>query len=285
MVLCCKPPPDSPPPLLARCAVPRAQVPKQATTQDSRMSDRFVTISIDDGHVTDFKTAELLIKYGLRATFYIPATNPERPVMSLSQIRELSASFEIGAHTMSHLSLNSMPNSQARDEIVGGKQWLEHTIGRPAISFCYPQGKFNRSTPSLVKQSGFLGARTCYFNLHEFPQDPFLWGVSTHAYSHSKAIQLRHAVWEGNFPGVLNFVRIYKGTTDWQKHFLYALDHVERYGGIAHLYLHSWEIEELGQWDRLEAAFAAVSNRNGFRKLTNGELFQLWKGENERARN
>jgi peptidoglycan/xylan/chitin deacetylase (PgdA/CDA1 family) len=249
------------------------------------MSDRFVTISVDDGHATDLRTADLLTKYGLQATFYIPAKNPERPVMSESQIRELSSSFEVGAHTVSHLSLNSMSDSQAWDEIVGGKHWLEDTIGKPATSFCYPQGKFNSSTPALVKKAGFLGARTCYFNLHEFPHDPFLWGVSTHAYCHSKAIQIRHAILEGNFAGLLNFMRIYKGTTDWQKHFLYSLDHVERYGGIAHLYLHSWEIDELQQWERLEAAFAALSMRKRFRKVTNGELFQLWKGEYEHARN
>ena len=64
------------------------------------MPERFVTISIDDGHVTDLRTAELLTKYGLQATFYICARNPERPVMELAQIRELAKAFEIGAHTL-----------------------------------------------------------------------------------------------------------------------------------------------------------------------------------------
>jgi peptidoglycan-N-acetylglucosamine deacetylase len=249
------------------------------------MTDRFVTISIDDGDVADVRTAELLHKYGLQGTFYIPARNPERPVMPIGQIQELAAHFEIGAHTLNHAPLKSLSDSDAWQEISQGKQWLEDTIGVPAISFCYPRGKFNRTTPGLVKKAGFLGARTCLFNLHAFPQDPFLWGLSTHACFHSRFIQLRHAALEGNFAGILNFWSIYNGATDWQKHFQYALDHVEQHGGIAHLYLHSWEIEELGQWEQLEAVFAAISRHDNFSKVTNGALFQLWRMRNDHAGN
>jgi len=218
----------------------------------------------------------LLTKYGLQATFYICARNPERPVMELAQIRELAKAFEIGAHTLNHVPLKSLPESEAWSEISGSKQWLEDLTGRPALSFCYPMGKFNASTPALVKRAGFEGARTCLFNLHSFPRNPFLWGVSTHAYSHSKAIQYRHAALEGNFLGMVNFVRTYNSKTDWQEHFLSGLDHIEQHGGIAHLYLHSWEIDEMGQWDRLENVFAAISRRN-LTKLTNGSLFQFWR--------
>jgi peptidoglycan/xylan/chitin deacetylase (PgdA/CDA1 family) len=250
-----------------------------------QMSAHLVTISVDDGHVTDLRTADLLKKHGLQATFYIPARNPERPVMGANQIRELSGSFEIGAHTMNHVPLRSLSDSEAWNEISGSKQWLEDTIGKPAVSFCYPRGKFNSSTPALAKKAGFLGARTCFFNLHGFPRDPFLWGVSTHACPHSKAIQLRHAAAEGNFAGLVNFMRIYKGASDWQQHFRYGLNHVERFGGVAHLYLHSWEIDALGQWDQLEAVFAMIALRDKFHSLTNGALFQLWKGEYEHGRN
>lgn len=251
---------------------------------DSR-TDRFVTISIDDGDITDLRTAELLTKYGLQATFYIPARNPERPVMPANQVRELSASFEVGAHTLNHAPLKSLPDSKASTEISQGKQWLEDTIGKSVISFCYPRGKFNSSTPALVKKAGFLGGRTCLFNLHEFPRNPFLWGVSTHAYSHSKVMQLRHAALEGNFAGILNFVRTYNSSTDWQQHFLCGLNHVEQNGGIAHLYLHSWEIEELGHWQQLEAVFDTISQRHSVSKVTNGTLFQLWRIRNDHGRN
>ena len=61
------------------------------------MPPTYLTFSIDDGHPKDLETADLLSKYGLKATFYIPATNPERPVMSASQIRTVAQTFEVGA--------------------------------------------------------------------------------------------------------------------------------------------------------------------------------------------
>ncbi|MGA8150813.1 MAG: polysaccharide deacetylase family protein [Terriglobales bacterium] len=239
------------------------------------MTDRYVTISVDDGYPADTKVAGLLQKYALQGTFYVPARNSEYPVMTPSQIRELSQQFEVGSHTYNHASLNSLPDEEARTEISSGKEWLEDILGQPVVSFCYPRGKFNRGTAALVEQAGFLGARTCLFNLHGFPKNPFLWGLSTHAGYHSRMIQVRHAFLERNFAGIRNYFGYYRGATDWQIHFLHALDYVEEHGGIAHLYLHSWEIEEFGEWTKLESVLQAISRRS-LTRVTNGSLFQLW---------
>lgn len=198
------------------------------------MIQRLVIFSIDDGHPADMHTAELLSKYGLAATFYIPRSNAEREVLSQPQIRALAQQFEIGGHTLNHVSLNSVTERCAWSEIRNGKDWLEQVLGRGLVSFCYPRGKFNRHIVTMVRNAGFLGARTCLINLHRFPRDPFTCGVSTQAWCHSRTVQLRHALLEGNFSGALNFVRVYKGATDWQKHFLHALDFVELHGGVAH---------------------------------------------------
>jgi peptidoglycan/xylan/chitin deacetylase (PgdA/CDA1 family) len=236
----------------------------------------YLTISIDDGHLTDLRAAELLQKLGLKATFYIPARNQERELMSTAQIRQIAANFEVGSHSLNHRPLTSLPKQEAELEINSGKKWLEDLIGQEVIAFCYPQGKFHSGTIELVKQAGFLGARTCMFNLSSFPINPFLWGVSTHAYSHSIAIQIRHALLEKNFQGISNFVFIHKLAQDWPKHFSYAVDFVEKYGGVAHLYFHSWEIEELNQWNKLENVLGSISKRHKLMRVTNGKLFQLW---------
>ena len=235
----------------------------------------FVTISVDDGHPTDLKTAELLCKYGLKATFYTPAMNAERAVMLPSDLRQLSSSFELGGHTLNHVSLPSLPREKAWTEIVKCKSWLEDLTGKAVVSFCYPKGKFDRVTTGLAKKAGFLAARTCLFNLHDFPQDPFRWGVSTHAYSHSHLVQMRHALLERNFAGAWNYWNTYKGTMLWQKQFLRALDHVVEHGGIAHLGMHSWEIEEFGHWEVLESVFRSIADRRSLIRVTNGGLFEL----------
>jgi peptidoglycan/xylan/chitin deacetylase (PgdA/CDA1 family) len=240
--------------------------------------DRYLTISVDDGSAEDPKTADLLHKYGLQATFYVPASNPERPVILPGEIREMAKQFEVGSHTMSHLPINRMSNAHASREIEDGKSWLEDVLGERVISFCYPRGKFNRTTPRLVKEGGFLGARTTMMNLCDFPENPFLWGVSTQAYSHSTMIQVRHALLERNFAGIRNFFRDFHGAVNWQEHFTYALNQVEKHGGIAHLLLHSWEMEEMGAWGKLESVLEQVSRRN-LASVTNGDLFRLWSSE------
>jgi peptidoglycan-N-acetylglucosamine deacetylase len=238
----------------------------------------YLTISVDDGHPTDLRAAELLAKYGFEATFYVPARNPERPVMEPQEIREIAARFEMGSHTFNHRPLKRASRDEARAEIGDGKKWLEDVTGKQAVSFCYPQGKFNGTTVELVEQAGFLGARTCMFNLSGYPKSPFLWGVSTHAYNHSAATQVRHALLEKNLRGVANFALVHRLARDWAEHFLHAVTFVERCGGVAHLYFHSWEIDEQSQWGKLESLLKFIAPRETLVRARNGDLFSRRNG-------
>ena len=135
----------------------------------------------------------------------------------------------------------------------------------------------NRRTPELVKLAGFLGARSCAFNLNDFPANPYRWGLSTHASSHSRWIQLRHALIEGNLRGAYQYVTCFRLARDWTEHFIHALDFVEINGGIAHLTLHSWEIDLNGDWNRLDEIFREASRRKvNFQSVDNSELFESW---------
>jgi peptidoglycan-N-acetylglucosamine deacetylase len=245
----------------------------------------FVTVSVDDGHPTDLRVAELLAKYNLAATFYVPGRNPENPVMSEAQLRELSQRFELGAHTLNHLPLSYLPTERVWREITEGKDWLENSLGKTVGSFCYPMGKYGNRAAALVKKAGFLGARTCQLNLHDFPTDPFAWGVSTQAHDHGKTVQLRHALLERNFEGIFNFLWVYKFATDWETHFRIALDRVQARGGVAHLYLHSWEIDQCGEWQKLESVLRGISERKSLARVTNGDLFAMWGARNRMAAN
>lgn len=250
------------------------------SNDDKMIQDKYLTISIDDGHPSDCKSAELLSKYGLKATFYIPKINPEREVMDEPVIKKLADAFEIGGHTYSHKPLCGIPVNEIKKEVQDGKNWIEQLLGREVTAFCYPRGKFNTSIINAVRDSGFKGGRTCMYNLNDFPKNPFLWGVSTHAYSHSKAIQIRHAILENNFKGLLNFFLAQRSSVDWVNQFKFAIEYVERSGGVAHLYLHSWEIDKLNEWKRLEGLFRYLSGKKDLKRLTNGELFIMhddWK--------
>ena len=239
-------------------------------------SRSFITISIDDGAPQDLKAAELLDRFGLKGTFYIPATNSEHPSLSLDGIRAISKKFEVGGHTFHHQPLTGLSPQKIKSEIQDGKTWLEDVTGTSVKSFCYPQGKFNPRIVQMVKNAGFQGARTCLFNLNNFPQNPYLWGVSTHAYSHSPLIQLRHALLEKNFLGLWNYAKIFRFQKKWADHFATAITHVEKYGGVAHLYFHSWEIHDQGDWKTLEDLLCFASKHKKLIPITNGDLFTLW---------
>jgi peptidoglycan/xylan/chitin deacetylase (PgdA/CDA1 family) len=239
-------------------------------------SEGVVTISVDDGHPNDLRVADMLSRWKLKATFYVPRRGEGRAVLPDSEIRGLGAAFEIGSHTLNHAPLTGLRDEEAWEEIASGKSWLEDVTGAAMTSFCYPRGKVNRRIASLVKRAGFRGARTCMLNLRRWPRDPFYWGASTQAYSHSPLIQVRHALVEANLTGAINFALVHRFARDWEAHFEKTLDWVETCGGIAHLFLHSWEIDGQGDWGRLDHALRRAAERSRLRPVTNGELFELW---------
>ena len=70
--------------------------------------------------------------------------------------------LEIGAHTVSHVSLAQVPVEEQREEIERCKGDLETLLQRDVVSFSYPFGSrddFDDTTVELVRKAGF--ARAC----------------------------------------------------------------------------------------------------------------------------
>jgi len=242
---------------------------------ESSMTEKYVTISVDDGDPSDLRTVDLLLKYGLQATFYIPAANAERSVMSPCEIREIDRQFEVGSHTLNHVRLPPLPAEKAWREICDGKKFSEDTLGHEVVSFCYPGGKFNRRVAAQVREAGFLAARTCRYFLNDFPKNPFYWDISTYANTYPAYVQIRHCLLEFNLAGAYKYVTTFKARTAWGAQFMCALKDVSREGGVAHLYFHSWEIDENDEWDELETVFKAIA-QHSLTPVTNGYLYRRW---------
>jgi peptidoglycan/xylan/chitin deacetylase (PgdA/CDA1 family) len=69
-----------------------------------------------------------------------------------------SGLIDIGAHTMTHPVLCSLPVAEQRKEIRGSKEFLEAIINRPVMSFAYPHGAYSRETHAVVRENGFSAA-------------------------------------------------------------------------------------------------------------------------------
>jgi len=118
-----------------------------------------VTTSWDDGDVLDERLADLLDRHNIRGTFYMTRSyRPDR--VPDDRIRALANRHEIGAHTLTHPDLRLVSHAAKANEVEGSKLWLEDVIGKPVSMFCYPFGRFDAETKSLVLKAGFQGART-----------------------------------------------------------------------------------------------------------------------------
>lgn len=104
----------------------------------------------------------------------IPA---EYAPLALDELREMQDSgIEIGGHTITHPSLGRVTESQAYDEILGCRNYLNQHLGYHERTFCYPNGQpsdFQPFLPRIVKEAGFLGAVTAFPD-SKGVRDPYL---------------------------------------------------------------------------------------------------------------
>ncbi len=233
-----------------------------------------ITTSWDDGHPLDMRVAEALTKYSLRGTFYVLLRN-SRPTMSPAQIRELSDSFEIGAHTVSHVRLRGLAESQARQEIGDSKKWLEDILGKPCLIFCFPGGSYAGIHLRMLRDAGFTAARTVELLSLKPPRAAHgiaIIPTTIQAYPHRAASYLRNAAKRFSI-GALRNLLLGGHAESWPVFASLLLQRAMRLRGVFHLWGHSWEIEETGQWQALDRTLAAMSEYGGTaHSVTNSEL-------------
>lgn len=238
------------------------------------MTTTFFTTSWDDGHPLDLRLAELLAKYGLPGTFYVPARAPRR-VMSGRAVRQLSAGFEIGAHTMTHGNLLEMTDKQAAVEMRDSKHYVEDLSGVECTTFAPPGGRFRRAHLHLAAAAGFNGLRTVeLMNLGRPPVQAGLAVLPTtlQVFPHSASAYLRNAAKRWRPGNVVTFLA-HACATDLARAAEALVAAALERGGVFHLWGHTWEIEECGLWPVLERIFTTMrAERGRYRGVTNREL-------------
>ncbi|QQS59297.1 polysaccharide deacetylase family protein [Candidatus Peregrinibacteria bacterium] len=95
--------------------------------------------------------------------------------MSASEVRQLEQSgHEIGSHTKTHPSLPLLSFAQAQEEIEGSKSDLLATGISLVNTFVYPYGDYNNGIVDMVRNAGYIGARTVVRGENEHNSDPLL---------------------------------------------------------------------------------------------------------------
>ena len=237
---------------------------------------KIVTTSWDDGDARDLRLADLLAARGLRGTFYCPIKPfSGSPALTATQQRDMMAGgFEIGAHTINHEILSEVPVSQL-DYIVGTcKSMLEDSLGERIGMFCYPRGRYTSNVVEALKKAHYDGARTVRllatdtnYGLYDLP-------TSIQVYPHTRSEYLRNIARSGKTNRLIDYLTRLGMDDDWVEIGKKLFDRVLEQGGVWHLWGHSWEIDELGQWDPLREMLDYVSNRPEVLYLNNGQMVQ-----------
>lgn len=114
-----------------------------------------IILTFDDGYEDAYITAlPIMQKYEFTGTFYIIRNSVGKAeYMNQTQIDKMAeVGMEIGSHTLSHIDLSTADTTDQRKQIFESKL--------NASTFCYPSGKFNDTTVSLVKEIGYTTATT-----------------------------------------------------------------------------------------------------------------------------
>ncbi len=94
------------------------------------------------------------------------------------ELRLLAASpwVTIGAHTVSHSRLSSLPPRAQREEIRGSKEQLEGWLGKEISTFSYPFGRrsdYTRCSVALCREAGFTKAASNFPGQAHRWSDPY----------------------------------------------------------------------------------------------------------------
>jgi peptidoglycan/xylan/chitin deacetylase (PgdA/CDA1 family) len=94
------------------------------------------------------------LEYNWDKKYFVGQNNNKLSWEQLSEMKD-SGLVEIGAHTMNHPDLDTMPAAEAEKEIRTSKEILEKKLGINCRYFAYPRGRFNKAVVKIVANSGF----------------------------------------------------------------------------------------------------------------------------------
>lgn len=223
-----------------------------------------IAFSFDDNHTLNMKLADLLEKYGFRATFFINILPLKKHVgMKASEIQELYAKgHEIAAHTVSHTPLPLQHRDQRHYELIMGKKALDSLLNTNIVGFSYPKGQFTNKIKIETESTGHKYARaTGEGNINP----------DTDRFASVPTVQIYNTLYHRIFRIWRNILEgtKFSWTGDWKKS---CKNYIKYNQGLIHIWGHSWEIEKQERWSELEDLLTWIKT-NGFEVVTLREVY------------
>lgn len=125
--------------------------------------EKRIVLTFDDGYKDLITNAFPILKvYGFRGVAFIIVDDVGKPgYVTWDDLKNLkNEGWEVGSHSLTHPDLEISSNDTAQKQIIDSKKILEDKLGIIIDFFCYPAGKYNQNTISMLKAAGYGGAVT-----------------------------------------------------------------------------------------------------------------------------
>jgi peptidoglycan/xylan/chitin deacetylase (PgdA/CDA1 family) len=130
--------------------------------------ERYVVLTVDDGHTSGLPAAQFLREMGAQATFFLTKRycRERRDFLNEREILELGQLCSIGSHGVTHRALSRLNVQQARRELCESRSWLEDILGQSITAFSAPGGFLNAQVVEQAIHAGYtlLGSSVEWWN-------------------------------------------------------------------------------------------------------------------------
>ena len=213
------------------------------------------SISYDDGVLQDIRFVQLLNKYGLKGTFNLNSglmrsqftwthdSGLDISRLSLSAAQELYSGHEVASHTLTHPYMESLSRGDILMQLTTDRMNLEALFDRQILGFAVPFLYYSDEIAACARQAGFVYARISETtNDFSVPSDPYHWrGSKFH--------------WDEDLE---DFVRGFLDT--------------DQELALCQLVGHSYDLDVLDLWDRMERILQLVASSPDVAAMTNLDL-------------
>ncbi len=124
----------------------KGEIPKKA-----------VIVSFDDGFRSVYDKAYPIMKeFGIKGNVYLPtAFIGQKPqFMDWEMVKEMGDSFEIQAHTHSHVDVRGLDKEELQSEIDKTDEILNEKLRYLPKAFCFPFGTFDKKSVKNLRKIG-----------------------------------------------------------------------------------------------------------------------------------
>lgn len=235
------------------------------------------TFSYDDGVAADKRLIKIFDKYGVKGTFNLNNLLFDAQCWNNRMNEEdVYATFkdcghEIALHGARHIFLNKVPLTEAVNEVLQNRLYLESKFGTIVRGMAYAYDGYNDDIVGAISALGVKYARTTEASLSfSIPQDWLRLKPTCHHDDRSLPALAEKFVSSSPCDSVK-----------------------EREPWLLFVWGHSYEFDRNNNWDRIEDLCKKLSGDSGVWFATNGEVYDyvqaynslVWSADGERAFN